>query len=51
MSTFNTDKEDAKFDAYSMCDDLVDVEDVCHACLGSGEGQFDGTVCPVYKGK
>lgn len=53
MSIFCTDEEDARFDAFSICDDYEDgdEEDICHACNGSGEAQFDEQICPVCKGK
>lgn len=36
-----------------MADDGPEVleEGICQTCSGSGEGQFDGLICPVCKGE
>lgn len=30
--------------------EILDEPGICDACSGSGEGQYDGSVCPVCKG-
>lgn len=32
-------------------EDLEEDEPICQTCNGSGEGQFEGTLCPSCKGK
>ena len=42
---------DEDWAAYMADDGLPDTEPgICEACSGSGEGQYDGSVCPVCKG-
>ncbi len=52
-------RRDELFDEYDSGLDAVDLPDddaseaeeqLCTTCNGSGEGQFDGTRCPVCKG-
>ena len=44
----------AEVEIYAVPDDGIyecDSEPgICDACSGSGEGQYDGSVCPVCKG-
>ena len=42
---------DEDWAAYMADDGLSDTEPgICDTCSGSGEGQYDGSVCPVCKG-
>ena len=42
---------DEDWAAYMADDGLPDTElGICDTCSGSGEGQYDGSVCPVCKG-
>ena len=42
---------DEDWAAYMADDCLPDTDPgICDTCSGSGEGEFDGAICPVCKG-
>jgi len=49
---YEDDDDDSDYVNY-MSDDRIEYPEtgICNDCNGSGEGAFEGTICPACKGK